>query len=237
LQRPPWFYDPKQQGEAIVDVTTHLTDLVQWECFPDQIIGADDVKVLSAKSWTTAITSEQFRKSTGLDAWPDYLKPLLDKDGVLQTPSNGALDYTLRGVHARVSVLWKFEAPQGAGDTHDSLMRGTRASLHIRQGAEQNYKPVLYIEPRMKPDDAFQSALESALTKINAKWPGVSFKDLGGRWEVVIPDTYKTGHEAHFGQVTETYLGYLAGEPVPAWEVPNTLAKYRTLMDAWRLSR
>ena len=237
LQRPPWFYDPKQQGEAIVDVTTHLTDLVQWECFPDQIIGADDVKVLSAKSWTTAITSEQFRKSTGLDAWPDYLKPLLDKDGVLQTPSNGALDYTLRGVHARVSVLWKFEAPQGAGDTHDSLMRGTRASLHIRQGAEQNYKPVLYIEPRMKPDDAFQSALDAALAKINAKWPGVSFKDLGGRWEVVIPDTYKTGHEAHFGQVTETYLGYLAGKPVPAWEVPNTLAKYRTLMDAWRLSR
>jgi hypothetical protein len=66
LQRPPWFYDPKQQGEAIVDVTTHLTDLVQWECFPGQTIAPDDVKVLSAKSWTTEITREQFRKSTGL---------------------------------------------------------------------------------------------------------------------------------------------------------------------------
>jgi predicted dehydrogenase len=237
LQRPPWFYDPKQQGEAIVDVTTHLTDLVQWECFPNQVIGADDVKVLSAKSWPTAITAEQFRKSTGLESWPDHLKPLLDKAGVLQTPCNGAFDYTLRGVHARVSVLWKFEAPQGAGDTHDSLMRGSKASLHIRQSAEQNYKPVLYIEPREKPDDAFRGALESALAKLNSQWPGVSLKDLGGRWEVVIPDKYKTGHEAHFGQVTETYLGYLGGNPVPAWEVPNTLAKYRTLMEAWRLSR
>lgn len=237
LQRPPWFYDPKQQGEAIVDVTTHLTDLVQWECFPGETIAPGDVKVLSAKSWPTAITAEQFKKSTGLDSWPDYLKPLLDKDGVLQTPSNGAFDYTLRGVHVRVSVLWKFEAPQGAGDTHDSLMRGSKAALHIRQGAEQNYKPVLYIEPREKPDAAYQSALDAALAKITAKWPGVSLKDLGGRWEVVIPDTYKTGHEAHFGQVTETYLGYLGGKPVPAWEVPNTLAKYRTLMDAWSLSR
>jgi predicted dehydrogenase len=237
LQRPPWFYDPKQQGEAIVDVTTHLTDLVQWECFPDEIIGDGDVKVLSAKSWPTAITAEQFRKSTGLDSWPDYLKPMLDKDGVLQTPSNGAFDYTLRGVHVRVSVLWKFEAPQGAGDTHDSLMRGSKASLHIRQGAEQNYKPVLYIEPRAKADAAYQSALDAALAEITSKWPGVSFKDLGGRWEVVIPDSYKTGHEAHFGQVTETFLGYLAGKPVPSWEVPNTLAKYRTLMEAWRISR
>lgn len=237
LQRPPWFYDPKQQGEAIVDVTTHLTDLVQWECFPGQTIAPDDVKVLSAKSWTTEITREQFRKSTGLASFPDYLKGLIGKDSVLRTPANGSFDYTLRGVHVRVSVLWKFEAPQGAGDTHDSLMRGSKAALHIRQGAEQNYKPVLYIEPRMKPDEAFQSALDAALTKINTQWPGVSLKDLGGRWEVVIPEKYKTGHEAHFGQVTEYYLGYLGGTPVPAWEVPNTLAKYRTLMEAWRLSR
>ena len=32
--RPPWFMDASQQGNGIVDVTTHLVDLVQWECFP-----------------------------------------------------------------------------------------------------------------------------------------------------------------------------------------------------------
>ncbi|MDR1169213.1 MAG: oxidoreductase, partial [Prevotellaceae bacterium] len=34
LKRPAWFFDVEQQGEGIVDVTTHLVDLVQWECFP-----------------------------------------------------------------------------------------------------------------------------------------------------------------------------------------------------------
>lgn len=38
LKRPAWFFDVEQQGEGIVDVTTHLVDLVQWECFPDQIL-------------------------------------------------------------------------------------------------------------------------------------------------------------------------------------------------------
>src|ERR1035437_9693548 len=35
LKRPAWAFDVTQQGEGIVDVTTHLVDLVQWECFPE----------------------------------------------------------------------------------------------------------------------------------------------------------------------------------------------------------
>jgi hypothetical protein len=53
----------------------------------------------------------------------------------------------------------------------------------------------------------------------------------------VIPDAFKVGHEAHFGQVSELFLSYLQGKPVPAWEVPNTLVKYHTLMEAWQQSR
>lgn len=62
-------------------------------------------------------------------------------------------------------------------------------------------------------------------------------RENGARWEMVVPEPYKLGHEAHFGKVTELFLGYVQGEKVPAWEVPNTLVKYRTLMEAWRLSR
>jgi predicted dehydrogenase len=237
LQRPPWFFDPKQQGEAIVDVTTHLADLVQWECFPGEIISPADVKMLKARSWDTAITLEQFTKATKLEAWPDFLKPMVGADNVLKTPANGEFTYTLRGVHAKVSVLWNFEAPAGAGDTHDSLLRGTKAALHIRQGKEQGYKPVLYIEPAAKPDDAWRAALATAISQISTTYPGVEVKESGDRWELVIPDKYKVGHEAHFGQVTERFLGFLQGKPVPDWEVPNTLAKYRTLMQAWRMSR
>jgi hypothetical protein len=34
-----------------------------------------------------------------------------------------------------------------SGDTHYSQMRGTKASLIIKQGKEQGYKPVVYIDP------------------------------------------------------------------------------------------
>lgn len=237
LQRPPWFFDPTQQGEAIVDVTTHLVDLVQWECFPGEVIRTGEAKVLSAKRWDTSVTREQFTKATRLEDFPDYLKSLVGADGVLRTPANGAFTYTLRGVHARVSVLWNFEAPAGAGDTHDSLLRGTKAALHIRQGKDQGYKPVLYIEPRATPDEAWKKALDEAVATLAKTFPGIALKDLSGRWEVVVPDSYKIGHEAHFGQVTTDFIRYLRGDAVPDWEVPNTLAKYRTLMEAWRMSR
>ena len=38
IKRPAWYFDTDQQGEGLVDVTTHLVDLVQWGCFPEQII-------------------------------------------------------------------------------------------------------------------------------------------------------------------------------------------------------
>jgi hypothetical protein len=44
---------------------------------------------------------------------------------------------------------------------------------------------------------------------------------------VSIPASYHNGHEAHFAQVTEKYLGFLKSGAMPAWEVPNMLVKYR----------
>jgi hypothetical protein len=38
----------------------------------------------------------------------------------------GEMNYTIKGVHARVSVIWNFQAPEGAGDTHYSIMRGSK---------------------------------------------------------------------------------------------------------------
>ncbi|GAC1530060.1 MAG: hypothetical protein NVS3B15_08750 [Sediminibacterium sp.] len=38
LTRPAWFLDVKQEGEGIVDVTTHLVDLIQWDCFPNRAL-------------------------------------------------------------------------------------------------------------------------------------------------------------------------------------------------------
>ena len=174
---------------------------------------------------------------TGADTFPDFLKPDV-KNGVLQVCANGEFTYRLRGVYAKVSVTWNFEAPPGADDRHYSMMRGTKANLVIRQGAEQKYKPVLYVENAGKTDDvAFASALKVAIDTLQGKYPGVSFGRDGHSWWVTVPEKYDVGHEAHFAQVTQNYLRYLRAGRLPDWEVPNMLTKYATIMEAFELSR
>jgi predicted dehydrogenase len=237
LKRPQWFFDPEQQGAGIVDVTTHLVDLVQWEAFPDQALKPSDAKVLSARRWTTPLTLEQFARVTGATEFPGFLAPYV-RDGVLQAPANGEFTYTLKGIHARVSVTWDFEAAPGAGDTHFSVMRGTRATLTIRQGRDQGYKPVLYVDrhPLISPA-GHEKALRAAIVDIAKTYPGIDVRAEGDHFVVVVPDKYHNGHEAHFTQVTENFLKYLRDGKLPKWEVPNMLTKYATIMQAYEKSR
>ena len=237
LKRPQWFFDPEQQGAGIVDVMTHLVDLVQWEAFPEVTLAAADAKVLKARRWTTPITLEQFGRVTGAKEFPAFLNAYVE-DGVLQAPANGEFTYTLKGVHAKVSVTWEFEAPPGAGDTHFSVMRGTRALLTIKQGAEQGYKPVLYVErtPAVSAAD-HERALRAAIATVAKTWPGVDVKAEGDHFVVTVPERYHNGHEAHFTQVTENFLKYLRARKLPDWEVPNMLTKYATIMQAYELSQ
>jgi predicted dehydrogenase len=237
LKRPDWFFDVRQQGEGIVDVTTHLVDLVQWEAFPGQTLKQSDVQMINARRWTTPITPAQFKKVTGAESFPSFLKRDV-KDGVLQVYSNGEMNYRLRGVNARVSVTWNFEAPEGTGDTHFSMMRGTKANLVIRQGAEQKYKPVLYIErnPSVTPE-AHEVALTAAVERLQGKWPGVAVRREGDHFAVDVPAKFDVGHESHFAQVTTDFLRYLREGKLPEWEVPNMLVKYGTIMQGYEMSR
>jgi Fe-S cluster assembly scaffold protein SufB len=54
---------------------------------------------------------------------------------------------------------------------------------------------------------------------------------------VAIPEKYNVGHEAHFGQVTENFLKYLQAGKLPAWEVPNMIAKYYTTTQALLMAK
>jgi predicted dehydrogenase len=237
LKRPAWFFDVRQEGEGIVDVSTHLVDLVQWEAFPEQALEPADADVLSARRWATPLTREQFKQVTGAENFPDFLKNDV-KDGVLQVYANGEFTYRLRGVYIRVSVAWDFEAPPGSGDTHYSVMRGTKARLIIRQGIEQKFKPLLYVEKTDGVDDsAFEAALKNAIAGLQGKYPGVGFRREGNAWPITVPAKYDVGHEAHFAQVTENFLHYLRDGRLPDWEVPDMITKYATIMKAYKLSR
>jgi len=235
LIRPPWFFDTEQQGEGIVDVNTHLVDLVQWEAFPNQILEKSDVEIVSARRWTTDLTPAMFEKVTGMQEFPDYL--LKDVDGdMLKVYSNGEINYTLKGVHAKVSVIWNFQAPEGSADTHFSVMRGSKCKLVIRQGEAEGYKPILYIEPNESADLAeFEASLTQAIEQaIALKYPGIELKKTEEGWALDIPQKYKVGHEAHFGQVTEKYLDWLGEGMLPEWEIPNMIVKYYTTTEGMK---
>jgi predicted dehydrogenase len=236
LTRPAWFLDVEQEGEGIVDVTTHLVDLVQWECFPGVTLDyIKDIKLNKAKSWPTVITKDQFTELTRMATPPEYLKKYTDSKNDIQVLCNGEINYTIKGVHAKVSVQWNYKAPDGTGDTHYSIMRGTKANLIIRQGAEQQYKPTLYIEPILN-NAAAEALAEKAVEKISQQYKGVTLKKNAAGWEVIIPETFKEGHESHFARVTQKYLDYLLNHTMPAWEVPNMLAKYYTTTEAQKLA-
>jgi predicted dehydrogenase len=224
LTRPAWFLDASQQGEGIVDVMTHLVDLVQWECFPEQVIDTSQIRVHSAKRWTTHMSLDEFMAITKLDQFPAYLEKNITGDTSLGIYCNGEINFTIKAVYARTSVTWNYKAPEGSGDTHHSIMRGTKANLVIRQGPEENHQPTLYIESTATNYDP-----SKAFTSIQEKFPGTELKKKSdGRWQVMIPAIYKEGHEAHFARVMEKFLEYISQKNMPAWEVPNMLAKYYT---------
>lgn len=229
LIRPAWFYDTRQQGEGLVDVTTHLVDMVQWASFPEQVIRyGQDVDVTGARRWPTALTPEQFKRSTGLSELPDYLHDVLDDNGNLVVFSNGEINYRLKNVHVKLSVIWNFEAPAGTGDTHYSIMRGQYANLIIRQGEAENYKPVLYVEPTEERDLAtFETALGQAIEQLNTDYSGIAFERMAdGLYRINVDPSLVSSHEEHFAEVTEKYLSFLQSGTMPDWEVPNMLAKY-----------
>src|SRR5690606_9031584 len=226
LTRPPWFFDVEQEGEGIVDVTTHLVDLVQWQCFPEQIISYEtDVALNAATREPTFITMKEFKDVTKLDYFPPYLKQYMTNDSTIAVFCNGEINYKIKGVHAKVAVNWNYKAPEGTGDTHFSIIKGSKANLTIKQGEEQNYKPTLYIEP-VHANDEYAIVLEAAFNKLKPKYPGIELKQTNNSWEVVIPDSYSVGHEAHFAQVTEKFIEYLTKGNMPEWEVPNMITKY-----------
>jgi predicted dehydrogenase len=238
-RRPAWFFDVGQQGEGLTDVGTHLVDLVAWVLFPGRAVDyRTDVNLLAARRWPTVLSRADFQKVTGEGDFPDSLRPHLEGDR-LPYYCNTRVSYVLRGVHVTLNVLWDYEAAAGTGDTHFAVFRGSRARAEVRQGKGQNYRPELYVVANRRADHGgVVGALRQMVERWQGSYPGVAVEDLGAEAWVTVPDRYRVGHEAHFGEVTRQFLHYLA-EPaaLPAWERANMLAKYHVTTQGVRLAR
>jgi predicted dehydrogenase len=239
LKRPAWYFDTTQQGEGLVDVTTHLIDLMMWTCFPNQAIDyRNDIAIDKARRWPTELSPEQYEKVTGVPDFPDYLKEKLNDNGVLPCFANGEMIYTMKGICVKLSVTWNFQAPQGGADTHHSLFRGSKAHVVIRQGKQQNYRPEVYVEPPPGGNaNELAASLKRAVAGLQRRYPGLKVEKEEGSWHVLIPEKCRVGHEAHFRNVMDAYLDYLAKGRLPDWEVPNMIAKYYITTKALEVAR
>jgi predicted dehydrogenase len=238
--RPVWFFDTDEQGEGLNDIGTHLVDLVQWTLFPEQALDyRKDLKVLKAQRWPTMIPRADFKRVTREDL-PSALAPRVKGDS-LELFANTLVTYAVRGTYVTLNVIWDWEAPAGAGDSHFAYYRGSRSRVEIRQGAAEKHRPELYVIPNAEGDKAaVLAAVQKAVGGLflQKDFPGVAVVDHGRELQITVPDALRVSHEEHFAQVTKAFLRYVRDRStLPAWERPNMLAKYYVTTEGTALAR
>ncbi len=237
--RPAWFFDTAEQGEALSDVGTHLVDLVQWTLFPGQAIDyRSDIRITGAHRWPTVIPEADFRRVTGEARFPASLAGSI-QDGRLEYYCNTLVSYALRGIHTTLNVVWDWEPQPGTGDTHFGFYTGTRSRVEVRQTRADSYRPELYVVPNDVGTKAqVLDAVQARIGALQREYPGVGVTERDAEIHVTIPETFRTGHEAHFGEVATAFLQYLKDRrTLPAWERPNMMAKYYVTTMGTELSR
>ena len=235
LQRPAWYFDLAVQGEGITDVTTHLVDLVQWMTGNGVRFDFDwHVERLSARQWPTAIPRDIFSRITGLEDFPEILHDRVI-DGALQYLCNAALSYRLRGIPVEIETLWGLEEPQGGGDLHRAILRGTKSDLIVDQGPETGFLTMLTINP-VEGGKAFAEALTDTVATMQTEFPGLGVEPAGAEFRITIPKALRTTHEQHFAAVLQTFLAYIDEGTWPGNLGSDLETKYTLLAQALDLS-
>jgi predicted dehydrogenase len=221
--RPPWYFDVRQQGDALADIGTHLVDRVHGTLFPDATLDQErDIAVAAVRRWPTMMDLGQFRQVTGTMDWPAYLREAVAGD-TLAYQCNTHLDYAVRGVHVGLDMIWEWLEPVGGGDTHTEIWRGTRARIELRHGPDEGWRPQLYVVPLAD----IGAALRRRIAALGEAHPGLGLEERGGEWRVVIPDALRIGHDAHFRELTKDFLARIEERKgTTAEERANLLAKY-----------
>jgi len=212
---------------------------VQWTLFPGRSVDyRSEIAVLAAQRWPTVIPESEFVRVTGGQQFGPALAPSL-KNGALEYFANTLVSYAVRGVHAKLNVIWDWEAPPGGGDTHFAFYRGTRARVEVRQTAADRYVPELFVVPASPALQApVLAATRAAIATLAQTHPGIGVEERGTEIHITVPPALRDGHEAHFAQVAANFLRYVRDRgALPAWERPNMLAKYYVTTTGTELSR
>ena len=235
LVRPHWYFDVAVQGEGILDVTTHLVDLVQWMTGCGTAFNYErDLELLAARQWPIEVSRDMFAKITGLEDFPASLRDRVVGD-VLPYLCNASFAYRLRGVPVQIESLWALAVPEGGGDAHRSVIRGTKADVVVEQGRETGFATALSVHP-VQGGREVGRALESAVASLQDAFPGLGYTAAGDAYRIVIPDELRTTHEEHFAAVLDEFLESIDAERRPENLGPDLVTKYTLLVHAAELS-
>ena len=232
LRRPAWFFDVRVQGDGIADIPTHMVDQAQRLVAACGSRGASGFvpELLSARRSATRVPLALFARVTGETEFPTELRPAI-AGGELLYESNATLSFRLDGVTVALDTRWDLTVPPGGGDAHRTVIRGTRAEIHVEQGPATAFVRRLSVLPRVDHARA-RASLEKAVAGWQGEYPGVSFAAVEAGWDIHVPPGLDAGHESHFPLVLAEFLSLVDGKSAPPTLQTDTLAKYVLLAQA-----
>ena len=66
--------------------------------------------------------------------------------------ANGTLNFTIKGIHIGIKVIWNYAPPTNGGDTFTSIKKGTKATLKTVQNKKNGFTKELYIQKEQNTD-------------------------------------------------------------------------------------
>ena len=232
LRRPVWYFDVRVQGDGIADIPTHMVDQVQRLVAAASGAAAPPsrLELIAARRWATRVPRALFARVTGRPDFPPELAEAV-AGSELAYRCNAELSLRLGAVTAALATRWDLSEPRGGGDTHRSVIRGTRAEIRVDQGAATDYRRRLLVVPRGEATQ-IRAALGRALAKWQDEFPGLAVSEAGSGWEISAPRALASGHESHFPLVLADFLALVEGGRWPPGLAADTLAKYTLLAQA-----
>lgn len=238
LRRPAWYFDIRVQGDGLADIPTHMVDQVQRLVAAASSNDAGPTPALelaSARTWATQVPLALFARVTGGSVFPPGLSDLVNGEE-LAYRANAELAFRVGAVSAALHTRWDLSAPSGGGDTHRSVIRGTRAEIRVEQHEGTGFRRRLSVVPRGEVDHV-RGALASAVAAWQEAYPGIGMAAAGSACEIHVPPARDVGHERHFPLLLAEFLSLVEGGGMPRDLAAATLAKYTLLSQAAAAAR
>jgi hypothetical protein len=128
--------------------------------------------------------------------------------------ANAELTFRLGAVTAALDTRWDLSAPPAGGDTHRSVIRGTRAEILVEQHEGTGFRRRLSLVP-LRDGKGVRAALTNAVAAWQAAHPGLDIVAAGATCEIRLPRSLDVGHEAHFPLMLADFLALIDGGRMP----------------------